>query len=102
MTNMKDLTELRAEFEKLPYILNMRLINRVEYFSPYNNYGTNSTDINDHKACSFVNGAWYAYQEQEKLVSFLYSAINDALDGLEDGELNYCHKALRKALGDHT
>ena len=99
---MKDLTELRKDFEKLPEIAKILLHDCSEVFF--------CEDINEYKnnrvfwdsEIGFINGAWYAYQEQEKLVSFLYAAINDALDGFEDGEFNYCYKALRKALGDRT
>lgn len=50
--------------------------------------------------CQLVNIAWSVFQQQEDEICKLYAAINDALDGFEDGEFNYCHKALRKALGD--
>ena len=39
---------------------------------------------------------------QQSKIDALISHINEALDGFEDGEFNYCHKQLMKALGDKT
>ena len=39
---------------------------------------------------------------QQSKIDTLISNINEALDGFEDGEFNYCHKQLMKALGDKT
>lgn len=39
-------------------------------------------------------------QSKQGDVDKLISQINEALDAFEDGELNRCHKALMKALGD--
>ena len=41
-----------------------------------------------------------AWDYQQSLIDSLLSQINEALDAFEDGELNHCHKALIKALGD--
>ena len=39
-------------------------------------------------------------QSKQEEIDKLISQINQALDAFEDGELNRCHKALMKALGD--
>lgn len=43
-----------------------------------------------------------AWNYQQNKIDTLISHINEALDGFEDGEFNYCHKQLMKALGDKT
>ena len=41
-----------------------------------------------------------AWDYQQRIIDSLLSQINEALDAFEDGEFNYCHKTLMKALGD--
>ena len=52
----------------------------------------------DKDACedAFEAGRKSKQEDADKLIM----QINEALDAFEDGELNHCHKALMKALGD--
>ena len=52
----------------------------------------------DKDACedAFEAGRKSRQEDVDKLIM----QINEALDAFEDGELNHCHKALMKALGD--
>lgn len=58
------MNELRKEFEGLPYIKSkiehygVKYVERIGYIASYNYSGH----------ADFVNGAWYAYQEQHKKI----------------------------------
>lgn len=58
---------MRSEFEKLPEIAELLNDKEKEFFynEDFDVYGTNP--VNDFDA-GFINGAWYAYQEQQKRI----------------------------------
>ena len=56
-------------------------------------YASSDTALADR---AFKAGQKSKQEDADKLIM----QINEALDAFEDGELNHCHKALMKALGD--
>ena len=64
--------DIREEFEKLPEIAN--LISESEaYFADESIYFCD----NDF-ACGYLNGAWYAFQEQQKKIDAVFNAIEQS------------------------
>lgn len=56
---------MREKFEKLPEIA--KRLNKVEWDDDIKRYRPRTTD-KDTMACARVNGALYAYQEQQKII----------------------------------
>ena len=76
------MTELRKQFEALPEIEKMLI---MFYFSG---------DDNRYKAreywysgrVGFINGAWYAFQEQQKKIDSIKSKLSDIYDASDENE----------------
>ena len=64
----------REQFEKLPEI--MEYLRDVEWSELTQRYIVKR--VNHYYAATFINGAWYAFQEQQKLINRIYSANEDS------------------------
>lgn len=63
------MNDLRKEFEEIAEIKQQIRIGNVEFVGVDEGiYGTNNTDNVSHNSCCFVNGAWFAFQEQQKKI----------------------------------
>lgn len=69
------MTELRKQFEVLHHIESMMQLCGAEYHAITRTYKIESTGLNDREVCSFVNGAWYAFQEQQKKIDSLLDHV---------------------------
>jgi len=74
------MNEIREEFEKLPEIATS--LSQHIYFGDDNLY--HSDLINFQKLVCWINGAWYAFQEQQKKIDEIVSIVRDA--DLSDGD----------------
>ena len=72
------MTELRKQFEALHHIESMMQLCGAGYHEITRTYKIESTGLNDREVCSFINGAWYAFQEQQKKIDDFVNIINDA------------------------
>lgn len=63
---MKTQNEMRSEFERLEEIARMVACDDVKWCDVYNWYRTDNTDANSIYHISWLNGAWYAFQEKQK------------------------------------
>ena len=59
---------IREEFEKLDAIDRLMSLCGATYNEITGNYRIKSTGLYDVEVCSFINGAWYAFQEQQKRI----------------------------------
>ena len=71
---------MREQFEKLPEIA--KILNR-------NGGGYYKERTNDYHHCNlyfdkFLNGAWYAFQEQQEKIARLQSALDDLKEWAQD------------------
>ena len=82
---------IREEFEKLDAIDRMMQLCGATYSEITRNYKIKSTGLYDVKACSFINGAWYAFQEQQKKIDEFVSIVHEAYmsDGNSSVEIVY-------------
>ena len=62
----------------------------------------NEVEDGSYLAIEYKREMKSVWDYQQNKIDTLISHINEALDGFEDGEFNYCHKQLMKALGDKT
>lgn len=56
----------REEFEKLPEVARMVACDEIKWCDTYHWYRTDNTDANSIYHVAWLNGAWYAFQEQQK------------------------------------
>lgn len=73
-------TEMRTEFEKLPEITNS--LSEHIWFGDDNLY--HSSLINFQGLVNWLNGAWYAFQEQQKRIDALEAYKEQLLDDLNN------------------
>ena len=78
---------MREEFEKLPEICS--LINDLSFDDDANEYVAKIQNPFEHDSNEcFVNGAWYAYQEQQKKLQHIYddcteyTTVSELLDSI--------------------
>lgn len=71
---------MRSEFEKLSDVKDLFI--GISFNVESNSYETN--DFVLYGACGFINGAWYAYQEQHKKIDSMKSRIQDIWTSLDD------------------
>ena len=62
------MSETREEFEKLPEISRLVICDEIEWCDVYNWYRTDNTDANSIYHVAWLNGAWYAFQERQKIL----------------------------------
>ncbi|MEG1232289.1 MAG: hypothetical protein RSE18_00510 [Acinetobacter sp.] len=81
------MTELRKQFEALPEIKSILI---MFYFSQEDNKYKATQHWYLDKV-GFINGAWYAFQEQQKKIDEFVNIINDAYmsDGNSSVEIIY-------------
>lgn len=70
---------MREQFEKMPEIAER--LHTVIYNEDLNQY--HAAMINSGLAVKYIQGAWYAYQDQQKKIDALNTRIEDALIMLE-------------------
>lgn len=63
------MSDSRREFEDNYHIKNMILLCGAKYRGTTKNYIIESTGLLDKEVCSFINGAWYAFQHQQKKIN---------------------------------
>lgn len=80
---------MREEFEKLPEIAN---ILQSEYWDFIDD---DYLIYHDNELCLYVQGAWYAYQEQQKKIEQLLEIINTGLK-IERNMNNQIHSLKEK------
>ena len=64
--------DIREEFEKLEAIDRMMQLCGATYSEITRNYKIKSTGLYDVEVCSFINGAWYTFQEQQKKIDDVF------------------------------
>ena len=67
---------MREEFEKLPEIAKMIESGDVWWSEKYNSYSGSDSELD-----CYVNGAWYAHQEQQKKIDKTIEYL-DSIEGL--------------------
>jgi len=67
----------REEFEKLPEIAEKIKRSRLNFSKSLNRYLISSMSDDDQFDCDFVNGAWYTYQEQQKIIDAVMAILNN-------------------------
>lgn len=64
---------MREQFEKLPEI--MEYLRDVEWSELTQRYIAKR--VNHYYAATFINGAWYAFQEQQKRIETIFQKMDD-------------------------
>lgn len=77
--------DMREQFEKLPEIAN-KIDNNICYDDEVNRYYFKGIYVNEFYHCllAWLNGAWYAYQEQQKKIDFLIADKDQLLEDIEN------------------
>ena len=65
------MVEMREQFEKLPEIAEKIKRSRLNFSKSLNRYLISSMSDDDQFDCDFVNGALYAFQEQQKQLDLI-------------------------------
>ncbi len=66
---------MRNEFEKLPEVARLVACDEIKWCEVYNWYRTDNTDANSIYHVAWLNGAWYAFQEQQKKIDELKTHV---------------------------
>ena len=74
--------DIREEFEKLPEIRKIMNENGIHFMNHSGWY--EARDFKDFEYEQYINGAWYAFQEQQKKIDEIVSIVRDA--DLSDGD----------------
>ena len=69
------MSELRKQFEVLPEIARIVSCDEIKWCNVYNWYRTDNTDENSIYHVAWLNGAWYAFQEQQKKIDSLLDHV---------------------------
>ena len=69
------MSELRKQFEVLPEIARIVSCDEIKWCNVYNWYRTDNTDANSIYHVAWLNGAWYAFQEQQKKIDSLLDHV---------------------------
>ena len=78
--------DIREEFEKLDEIARMVACEEIKWCDVYNWYRTDNTDANSIYHVAWLNGAWYAFQEQQKKIDAIKSKLSDIYDASDEDE----------------
>ena len=73
---------MREQFEKLPHI--SLVIGFLKFSEDSNDY-IRIDDRIDNYALGLVNGAWYAFQEQQKIINSMTECMDDAIRLIDEG-----------------
>ena len=76
------MNKLREEFEELPEIRKIMNENGIHFMNHSGWY--EARDFKDFEYEQYINGAWYAFQEQQKKIDEIVSIVRDA--DLSDGD----------------
>ena len=77
--------DIREEFEKLEYV--KQGLRHCHYNESTNDYHADIAHEETHEwHTQFVNGAWYAFQEQQKKISAIKSKLSDIYDASDEDE----------------
>lgn len=79
---------MREQFEKLPEIAKMIESGDVWWSEKHNNYSGSDSELD-----CYVDGAWYAFQEQQKKLQHIY---DDCTEYTTVSELLYSIRDLLK------
>lgn len=77
------MNETREEFEKLPEIRKIMNENGIHFMSHSGWY--EARDFKYFEYEQYINGAWYAYQEQQKVINGMLECMDDAIRLIDDG-----------------
>ena len=79
--------EAREKFEALPEIAN-KMDNNIYYDDEVNRYYFKGTHVNEFYHCllAWLNGAWTAFQEQQKIINMQECGANQIIEILNDFE----------------
>lgn len=79
---------MREDFEKLPQIAKMIESGDVWWSEKYNSYSGSDSELD-----CYVDGAWYAYQEQQKKIG-----VKDELKEFYRKEVDFLRNQTSKAI----
>lgn len=71
----------REKFEKLPEIAEK--LHTVVYNEDLNQY--HAAMINSGLSVKYIQGAWYAFQEQQKVINGMLECMDDAIRLIDEG-----------------
>ena len=72
---------MREQFEKLPKIAEM--LKRKDIY--YGDYYGSKTYMVGSEPHGYLNGAWYAFQEQQKVINGMLECMDDAIRLIDEG-----------------
>ena len=92
---------MREQFEKLPEIATS--LSQHIYFGDDGLY--HSDLINFQKLVCWINGAWFAYQEQQKKIDMLKAKVQELWTELDDRQskehiIERCESTIKELLKD--
>ena len=78
------MVEMREQFEKIPYVKSR--LDDVFFVDEENTYLPHQWDDGDSvNNMQFINGAWYAFQEQQKIIDSMTECMDDAIRLIDEG-----------------
>ena len=72
------MVEMREQFEKLPEIRKIMNENGIHFMNHSGWY--EARDFKDFEYEQYINGAWYAFKEQQEKIARLQSRVDGAMD----------------------
>ena len=78
------MVEMREQFEKLPEIKEMLLNNDELKWCYETNRYINHRVFQDAET-GYINGAWYAFQEQQKIIDSMTECMDEAIRLMDEG-----------------
>ncbi len=92
---------MREEFEKLPEIASR--LSALKFYEGHNFYGVLDESPQSAMNCNYVNGAWFACQEQQKKIDEVKSKVQDILTELDDRQskeyiIEKCEEIIKEIL----
>ena len=76
------MVEMREQFEKLPEIRKIMNENGIHFMNHSGWY--EARDFKDFEYEQYINGAWYAFQEQQKKIDSLTAYKDQLLEDIEN------------------
>lgn len=86
-SGVMDIQEARAELEKLTEIKEA-----LQFIDGFDGYKYHS--INNHRSADWLNGALYAFQEQQKKIDREWTDIKDKLPPFDNDGARPCYRLL--------
>lgn len=75
----------REEFERLPEIAKVLRVFDVIFDGENYSAKGNHSEVKKVYALGFLNGAWYAFQEQQKVINGMLECMDDAIRLIDEG-----------------